>query len=151
VTAEQMNIVMDRLTTVKSAVQVGQINVNTAPAEVLQSLIGMTPEEAKAIVERRRSIAGPDKTTPAWLVSSGALEPAKFAVLSNKLTARSIQFTADVIGFADHVGTFRRIQAIIEMRGHMAQVRYYRDISSLGIGFPVKDDERSEGFAFGNE
>ena len=45
----------------------------------------------------------------------------------------------------------RRIQAVIEMRGHMAQVRYYRDISSLGIGYPVQDDERSEGFAFGNE
>jgi len=83
------------------------------------------------------------------VVTTGVLSPEKFAVLSNKLTARSIQFTADVIGFADHVGTFRRLQVVVEMRGHMAQIRYYRDISSLGIGYPVKDDERSEGLAFG--
>ncbi|HON68232.1 MAG TPA: type II secretion system protein GspK [Phycisphaerae bacterium] len=149
VTPEQMNVVMDRLTTVKSAVRVGQINVNTAPVEVLQSLIGMTLEEAQAIVARRRTMSGQDKMTPAWVVTTGVLSPEKFAVLSNKLTARSIQFTADVIGFADHVGTFRRLQVVVEMRGHMAQIRYYRDISSLGIGYPVKDDERSEGLAFG--
>lgn len=151
VTAEQMEIAMDRLATVTSPVRVGQINVNTAPVEVLMSIIGMTAEEADAIATRRRSMEGPDKMTPAWMVSSGALSPEKFAVLSNKFTSRSIQFTADVIGFADHVGTFRRLQAVIEMRGHMTQIRYYRDISSLGIGFPVRDDERSEGFAFRNE
>jgi len=154
ITPDQMNVVMDRLTTTPSAVLAGQyvqVNVNTAPAEVLGSIIGMTEEEAKAIVERRRSMAGADKLTPAWLVTTGTMTPERFAVLANKFTARSIQFTADVIGFADHVGTFRRLQVVLEMRGHIAQVRYYRDISSLGLGFPVKDDERSEGFAFSPE
>ncbi|MBI4581257.1 MAG: general secretion pathway protein GspK [Planctomycetes bacterium] len=150
VTPEQMNVVLDRLT-VRSPQQIqvpGRINVNTAPFEVLRSIIGITDEEAKRIVEARKSLAGPDKMTTAWLVTSGALAPEKYAVIANKITARSIQFTADVIGFADHVGTFRRLQAVIEMRGHMAQIRYYRDISSLGIGFPVKDDERTEGLSY---
>jgi len=76
------------------------------------------------------------------------LEPQTFALVSNMLTTRSIQFTAEVIGFADHTGAFKRIQVVLEMRGHLAQVRYYRDLTSLGIGYPVFDDERSEGFAF---
>jgi type II secretory pathway component PulK len=151
VSPEQMNLVMDRLTATPSPTLIGQININTAPLEVLRTIIGLTDEEAKAIVERRRQMAGPDKKSVAWLVATGALTPQKFAVISNKITSRSIQFTADIVGFADHVGTFRRIQTVIEMRGHMAQIRYYRDISSLGMGYPVKDDERSEGFAFGNE
>ena len=34
------------------------------------------------------------------------------------------------------------------MHGHVAQIRYYRDISSLGIGYPVHNDEENEGLAF---
>ncbi len=86
--------------------------------------------------------------TPAWLVTSGALTPEKFALASNLVTTRSIQFTVDAIGFADHVGAATRLQALIEIRGQLAQVKYYRDISSLGLGFPVWDDQRSEGFSF---
>jgi type II secretory pathway component PulK len=139
---------MDRLTVKATPALRGKINVNTAPVEVLRTVIGLTDEEANAIVERRRNTAAEDRKTTAWLVTTGALTPEKFAVLSNELTARSIQYSADVIGFADHTGSFRRLQAVIEMRGHMAQVLYYRDISSLGIGYPVKDDERSEGLAY---
>jgi hypothetical protein len=42
----------------------------------------------------------------------------------------------------------KRIEAVVEMRGQISQIKYYRDISSLGIGFPIHDDQRSEGFAF---
>ena len=60
----------------------------------------------------------------------------------------AVQFMVDVIGFSDHVGTARRIQAVVEMRGQLAQLRYYRDLSALGMGYPVWDDQRSEGFSF---
>lgn len=145
---EDMHVLMDRLTVSRAPVLAGQINVNTAPPQVLMSIVGMTREEADAIVARRNQVEGIEKRTPAWLVANGALQPERFAVLCNQFTGRSIQFTADVIGFADHTGTARRIQAVVEMRGHMAQIKYYRDITGLGLGFPVKDDERSEGLAF---
>ena len=83
-----------------------------------------------------------------WLVSAGVLDPAKFAVTCNSMTARSIQFTVDVIGFADHVGAVQRVQAVVEMQGQLAQVRYYRDITGLGIGYPLDGDQRSEAFEF---
>ena len=145
---EDMHVLFDRLTVSRTPVLAGQINVNTAPLQVLMSIVGMTREEADAIVARRNQVEGIEKRTPAWLVANGALQPERFAVLCNQFTGRSIQFTIDVIGFADHTGTARRIQAVVEMRGHMAQIKYYRDITGLGLGFPVKDDERSEGLAF---
>jgi type II secretory pathway component PulK len=148
ISPEEMNVVMNRLTAINKPQIAGQINVNTAPVEVLRTIIGLTEEDVQNIVSRRASLAGADKVTTAWLVTNGVISPEKYAVVSNKLTARSIQFTADVVGFADHVGTYRRLQAVIEMRGHMAQIRYYRDISGLGVGYPVRDDERSEGLAF---
>jgi len=149
VTVEKMPVLVDRLT-VKNMLErrEGLINVNTAPAEVLATLSALTEEEIQAIITRRMQLSGEEKRTIAWLVTAGVLSPEKFMLISNDITARTIQYAADVIGFADHTGTSRRIQAIIEMQGHFAQIKYYRDISALGIGFPVWDDQRSEGFAF---
>jgi hypothetical protein len=53
-----------------------------------------------------------------------------------------------VIGFADHVGAVQRVEAVVEMQGQLAQVKYYRDITSLGVGYPLDGDQRSEGFEF---
>lgn len=150
ITPEQLDILMDRLTATPQPAFAGLINVNTAPAQVLHSVIGLTEEQVASIIAQRSQMSSAEKRTPAWVATSGAVDADTFAVVSNKLTARSIQFTADVIGFSDQGGTMRRIQAVIEMRGHTAQIRYYRDISGLGIGYPVKDDERSEGLAYRN-
>jgi type II secretory pathway component PulK len=146
-----MAVIMDRLSVTSVPALPGLINVNTAPLEVLKSIPGISPEQAEAIFSRRSQIPGPEKATPAWLVANGVLDPVTFALISNQVTARSIQFTVDSIGFADHVGVFKRIQAMVEMRGQLAQIKYYRDISSLGLGFPIRDDQRSEGFAFSDK
>ena len=148
VTPEDMVFLMDRLTVHQTAVRQGLINVNTASPSVLVTIPGLTEEDVESIVGARTRVSGEEKMSLGWLVAQGGLAPQTFALVSNGLTTRSIQFTAQVIGFADHVGTFKRIQVMIEMRGHLAQVKYYRDLTSLGIGYPVFDDERSEGFAF---
>lgn len=139
---------MDRLTTIPAAAVSGLINVNTAPVEVLKTIPGLEPEQAEAIVAKRAQVTGAEKASTGWLVSTGAIDAETFALISNQITTRSIQFAVDAIGFADHVGAMRRIQAVIEMRGQVSQIKYYRDITSLGMGYPVRDDERSEGFAF---
>ncbi len=141
-------MLMDRLTVATTPIQQGLINVNTAPFQVLKAIPGLTDEEAQAIASRRSQIGGEGKTTTAWVVTSGALDPAKFAVTCNSMTARAVQFTADVIGFADHVGTVQRIQVVIEMQGQLAQIRYYRDVTGLGVGYPLDGDQRSEALEF---
>lgn len=148
VTAEDMPVLMDRLTAEGTQAVAGLINVNTAPPQVLKTIPGLSEDDVDSIVSTRTQLDGESKMTTAWLVTSGALDPQTFALVCNKLTTRSIQFTIDVVGFADHVGTFKRIQAVVEMRGHLSQIKYYRDITSLGMGYPVRDDERSDQFAF---
>jgi hypothetical protein len=122
--------------------------VNTASLSVLSTIPGLTQQDAEAIVANREQLAGTDKMTTAWLVTSGALDPLTFALVCNQITSRSIQYTIDAIGFADHVGAYKRIQTVVEMRGQLSQIKYYRDISSLGLGYPVQDDQRRDGFAF---
>lgn len=143
-----MEILLDRLTVTVEPTLPGLVHVATAPPEVLRAIPGLTDEEVQAIVSRRDQIIGLDKMTPAWLVSNGILAPEKFAVVCNAITGRASQFGIDVIGFADHVGANCRIEAVVEMQGHLAQLRYYREITPLGLGFPVKEDQRSEGFSF---
>ncbi len=151
VVAEDMPLLMDRLTVAQNPIQRGLINVNTAPVAVLKTIPGLTEEEALAIASRRGQLNAEEKKTPAWLVTAGVLPPERFAVTCNHVTARSIQFTVDVIGFADHVGTVDRIQAVVEMQGQLAQIKYFRDVTRLGIGYPLDGDQRSEAFEFDDD
>jgi len=150
ITAQHMAVLTDLFTAAKSPLEPlkGLINVNTASPRVLATIPGLSEEDVASIVSSRQDVSGEQKATLGWLVANGALEAETFALVCNSLTTRSIQFTVEVIGFADHVGAYKRLQAIVEMRGHLAKIRYFRDISSLGVGYPVRDDERSEGFAF---
>jgi len=149
VTAQDMIAICDRFTVETVPVIPGLINVNTAPAIVLRTMIPpLTEEQVTAIVTQRQTIPGDQKTSIGWLVANGVLDAETFALVSNMLTTRSIQFSADLIGFADHTGTFKRFETVVEMRGHLAQIVYFRDISSLGVGYPVWDDEKSEGLSY---
>jgi hypothetical protein len=134
---EDLAVAMDRFTALPLPVIPGLINVNTAPAAVLRTIPGLSDEEVEAIVEQREQAAAEDKLTLAWLFNQGVLEPETFALVSNQLTTRSLQFTVEVVGFADHLALARRIQAVIEMRGQVAQIKYYRDLSELGVGYQV--------------
>lgn len=148
---QSLAILLDRMTVRDEPIITGLINVNTASPLVLRTIPGLTEQEADSLVAMRKRLDAQQKATTAWVPASGALsDPKRFALICNYLTARSIQFTIDAIGFADHVGVAKRIQAVVEMQGHVARVKYYRDITSLGIGYPLTEEaERRRGFEVG--
>jgi type II secretory pathway component PulK len=141
VTLADMPVLLDRTTGSPLTGMFGQINVNTAPAIVLRTITGLTNADVMAIVETRDSVSSIDKGTTAWLLMQGALAVETFKKVEPYLTARSLQYTIESIGFADHVGAFKRLQVIIEMRGQLGQVLYYRDLTQLGLGYPIRSDE----------
>jgi type II secretory pathway component PulK len=134
---EHLPVLMDRTTVDGRPAMGGLININTASAEVLESLGVFTEEEASAIVDTRQSLEPEAKLTIAWPLTENIVSKDTFAKAEPFLTARSMQFMVESIGFADHTGTFKRIQAVIEVIGPISQIRYYRDLSVLGIGYPV--------------
>jgi type II secretory pathway component PulK len=141
---EDLDAVLDDYTTVKAQTRDGLVNVNTAPVEVLQA-IGFTEDEARRIVTTRASLAGKDKATLAWLIQQGVLDMERLndPKLFNCLTARAFQFRVESIGFADHIGAFCRLEVIIKMNGRICQIASWRDLSGLGLGWPVRS--RPEG------
>ncbi len=136
--------ILDDLTTSKAQSFSGLVNVNTAPVEVLQA-VGFTEDEAHRIVTTRASLAGKDKTTLAWLIQQGVIDMERLndRKLFNALTARAFQFRVESIGFADHIGAFCRLEVIIKMNGRVCQIASWRELSGLGLAWPVRG--RQEG------
>ncbi len=167
---QTLALAMQYLTSAED-VRVGLININTAPARVLKTLPALTGQEVEAIINARKNLDSTQKASCAWLATSSVLEDYhKFSLLCDKITAEPCQFTINAIGFADHVGTAKRIQVVIDlapdMLGDLLQmmsnkgsqfqpsvlVKYYRDITPLRIGYPLTEEaERRLGIATGTE
>ena len=131
---EDLHRILDRLTVDPNPEFVGLIDINTAPAEVLRCVRGITEPLITEIITRRATLTSEAKATPAWLFIEQLADDATLSELMSDITARGHQFTIESLGFADHVGTITRLQAIIEMRGPVAQTVYYRDLTPLGVG-----------------
>ena len=144
VTLEEMPYIMDRLS-IRPADQAGRpieglININAAPIRVLMTIPGMTGDTAAAIVAGRAALTGDMATNTAWLVTTQAVDPATFKRIAPYITARAYQFHVEVIGYADHVKTMRRLEWIIELVGPLAQIKYHRDLTRLGPAWPIDDE-----------
>ncbi|MCB9850581.1 MAG: general secretion pathway protein GspK [Phycisphaerales bacterium] len=124
----------------------GAINVNTASAKVLRA-IGISAETANAIIATRRVLPAAKRTTTSWLITGAGMSADDYAAVQDRITARSRQFTIESIGFSDRRGIFTRLQAVVMMRGPVPQLMYYRDITKLGMGFPVRGKEGERRFA----
>ncbi len=124
----------------QAAMREGLVNVNTAPLRVLQALDGMPPGAAEAIVALRQELTPEALKSSEWLVTSGAIDPATYAQIKDRITTRALQFHVEILGYGDHTKLARRYEWIIEMRGSVAQVLYHRDLTGLGFAWPIDDE-----------
>ncbi|MBN1510863.1 MAG: general secretion pathway protein GspK [Phycisphaerae bacterium] len=145
-TLEDFHRILDRLSLWIQPEQVGLVDVNTAPAEVLRCVPFLTAQMVDDIVAQRAALDSTAKRTPAWLLIHNVVDEGTMAEVIPFVTARGFQFEVESVGFATHVGTVSRIQAVLQMRGPVAQIVYYRDLTPLGIGYPLRlEDERKGG------
>jgi type II secretory pathway component PulK len=121
----------------------GLIDVNTASLRVLRALLeahGQAPELADRIVAQRQEMTGDALAEPDWVVTTGAMDQVAYDAIKDRLTTRALQFHVEILGYADHIKLARRYEWVIEMRGKVAQVLYYRDLTGLGLAWPIDDD-----------
>jgi type II secretory pathway component PulK len=144
-TYEDLPLILDRLTVNPVPVMAGRINVSTAGLPVLATLMELTDEDVTAIVEARRQLNAEELATAAWLVTKGAISETKFRRVLPKITTSASAFKIDSVGYGDHVGAVERISVVLEMRGPVAQVRYYRNMSGLGTAYTPHVIERRGG------
>jgi type II secretory pathway component PulK len=144
VKAEELPVVMDRLTTRKSTgtrrLVEGLVNVNTAPAEVLAVLPGLDASAAQQIVDLRKDLSAETKSTIAWLYTQNLLDAEAFKQAGPFLTARSYQYSARCIGFGVPCGRYRVLEAVLDLSGGVPRVAYLRDMTRLGLPFSLDTD-----------
>lgn len=145
-TYADLPLILDRLTADPLPMFVGRININTAPREVLSTLPGLTAQEVESIVSGRSGLSGDDRKTVAWVLTEGLISERKFRKLLPRITTGSATFSVESVGFADHVGATKRLSAVVEMRGPIGQILYYRDLTSLGPAYTPYGEE-TRGFA----
>jgi DNA uptake protein ComE-like DNA-binding protein len=145
VTLDELPTLMDRFTThdpqsTQQGIE-GLININTAPAQVLALIPGITPEAVASIVATREQLDPEAMQTTAWPLVSGAVGVRSFQAIAPYITTKAYQFRVEVLGYADHARLARRYEWVIEMRGPLAQILYHRDLTSLGFAWPIDNDD----------
>jgi hypothetical protein len=134
---DSLGMILDRFTGSAEAELVGRINVNTAPASVLQLVPGIDNALAESILSARRNLPVERRSSTAWIHVENVVEAEKFREIAPFLTTRSLQFRFNVVGYGARSGRFRVLEAVIDTASQPARLVYLRDLTRLGLPFPI--------------
>jgi type II secretory pathway component PulK len=139
-------ILFDKVTTKNSPEIPARVNVNTAPRAVLSALLpavsGFTDTDVQTIIDRRPTPNSPDGNdpifqTPAWLLTEANLDPTNLSGLEQYITARSLVYRIQSIGYFDGGGPTARIEAVIDGNNQRPRIVSWHDLTELGKGFDI--------------
>jgi DNA uptake protein ComE-like DNA-binding protein len=146
--------IADALTTVATtnAYINGRINVNTASAEVLACLPGIsdTPDLAQTLVTYRQT--NPDKLgSIAWVADALSQNNSVLSALRTNdcITVRSYQFTADIAALGPNGRGYHRTRFIFDTADGFPKIVYRQDLTHLGwaLGKQIRQQVRQDSFA----
>jgi DNA uptake protein ComE-like DNA-binding protein len=109
---------------------IGLINVNTAPAQVLACLPGMTTADATSMVSARGSLTSITPGDTSWV--SQAVGPSVALQLAPYITGTSYQYSADIVAVSGDGKAFKRVRIVVDARSQPAVIVYRKDLTSLG-------------------
>lgn len=132
-TMEEFQPIADRLTTQSGNTLRGLINVNTAARQVLLCLPGLEESDVSALMAAR-SADKVDRSSIAWVVE--ALPQDRAVGIGSYVTARSYQFSADIVSVAGNGRAFRRCRVVVNARNSPPRVIYRQDLTTLGWPLP---------------
>jgi hypothetical protein len=123
----------------------GRVNINTASADVLSSLPGLStdPNLAQTIITYRQS--NPDKlVSVAWIVDAlGQNNATALTTLQalDCITTQSFQFSADIAALGPNGRGYRRVRFVFDTSSGTPTVIYRQDLTGLGwaLGKQVRD------------
>jgi len=121
----------------------GLVNVCTAPKEVLLCLPGLEESDVTSLLAKRAT-SGTDLTTTLWVFEVLARD--KAVGIRSYITAKTYQFSADIVSLAANGRAFRRCRVVIDSRTSPPKVVYRQDLTRLG--WPLAP-EIIEGLRFG--
>jgi type II secretory pathway component PulK len=115
--------------------QQGLINVNTAPTEVLACLPQLDEGDVAALLVHRPT-GTVDHPGIAWVTQ--ALTREKAVAIGPYITAKSYQFSADIVSITSTGRAFKRCRVVVDARESPPKVIYRQNLSHLG--WPLDPD-----------
>ncbi len=134
---EQLPQVLDLFCATDAAQNKGLINVNTATPAVLQTVPGIDEALAESILAGRRSLGAERRRTTAWLYQEKLMDAVRFKQVAPLLTARGFQYSFCVVGYGLPSGRYCVLDVVIDLAGLEPSILSLRDITRLGLPFPV--------------
>jgi DNA uptake protein ComE-like DNA-binding protein len=119
--------------TTTTTTQTGLVNVGTAPKEVLLCLPGLEDSDVSALLSKRAA-SGTDLTSTLWVFET--LSRDKAVGIRSYITAKTYQFSADIVSIAASGRAFRRCRVVIDSRTSPPVVVYRQDLTHLGWPLP---------------
>lgn len=133
--SDYLGKLLDDVTVTPNESLVGVVDVNSAPAEVLMGIPGMTTAIAQRCVQVRQS----QSNTPTsetyhigWLLSQSVCNLQTLKQLYPYLAARSDVYQVQVVGYRDDLSPTFRASAIIDGRVLPARVRQFQHWQNWG-------------------
>ncbi|MBN2490885.1 MAG: helix-hairpin-helix domain-containing protein [Planctomycetes bacterium] len=124
ISRELLSRVADGLT-VREPVLEGAVNINTAPAEVLACLDGMTEELAAAVVQHRQRHGA--FTTIVELLDVPGFTTDVFRQVNPRIAVRSDTWRIVAEGELPSSGAFQRVVAVLRVGNRQPSTLYYRE------------------------
>ena len=126
--AEEFSRIIDRLTTSEEETFPGLVNVNTAPKAVLLCLPGLEESDVEALLSRRSS--GQGLNSIAWVTE--VLERGKAIAVGSYITARSFQYSADIVSIAGNGRAYKRYKTVFDIRQETPKLVYFKSMTHFG-------------------
>jgi general secretion pathway protein K len=109
----------------------GRINVNSAPRDVLLTL-GIPEADVNQIIQSRSNTSS---NSIAWLFD---ILKERAVPLVDLVTARSFQFSADILAVSGNGRAFKRCRIVVTTRSGTPRIIYRRDLSERG--WPIETE-----------
>ena len=127
-TSEEFASLADKLTTSDEEMLPGLVNVNTASKEVLLCLPGLEESDAEALLSYRERNG--QQTSLAWVVD--VLDQDKAVAVGSYITARSSQYSADLVCLAGNGRAYKRYKAVFDVQSGAPRLVYWKSMTSFG-------------------
>lgn len=126
--SEEFAQLADKLTTSDEKTLPGLVNVNTASKEVLLCLPGLEESDAEALLSYRER--NDEQTSLAWIVD--VLDRDKAIAVGRYITARSSQYSADIVCLSGNGRAYKRYKAVFDVQSGAPRMVYWKSLTSFG-------------------
>ncbi len=126
---DELELIKDDLTYSTEGRLERRLNVNAAPPAVLRAIVGLDDEDGEKLVAAR-SGNDPASDSIAWVADT--LGEAKARAISNRVTWKTYQYSADILAVSGNGRAFKRVRIVVDTADGLPQIIYRRDITERG-------------------